>query len=77
MNKSILWVEKNRPSKISEICHQEEVCNGLQNLKNNANIPHLLFYGSSGVGKTTIINALLDYYYGKKKKLMTISLSRI
>ena len=64
MNKSLLWVEKNRPQKISEICHQEEVCNGLQNLKNNANIPHLLFYGPSGCGKTSAIYALARELFG-------------
>lgn len=68
MEKSVLWVEKNRPQKISEIKHQEEVCNGLRNLKDNANIPHLLFYGPSGCGKTTAIYAFAKEVFGKYYK---------
>ena len=47
-----LWCEKYRPKKFDEIVGQnhivEEISSGLTNL------PHLLFHGTAGVGKTTM-----------------------
>jgi len=74
MDYNLPWVEKYRPSNLNDVIGQENIIKSLKNMLDNGSLPHLLFYGSSGVGKTTIINALLDYYYGKKKKLMTIKL---
>lgn len=52
------WVEKYRPSKLNEICDQENIINSLKNAINTKNIPHLIFYGPSGCGKTSTILAL-------------------
>lgn len=52
------WVEKYRPSKLNEICDQENIINSLKNTINTKNIPHLIFYGPSGCGKTSTILAL-------------------
>jgi len=49
-----MWVEKYRPSKLSELINQKETISSLKSLlKNQSEIPHLLFSGSAGVGKTT------------------------
>jgi len=49
-----MWVEKYRPAKISEIVNQSEIVGSLGALlENPAEMPHLLFSGSAGVGKTT------------------------
>ncbi len=49
-----MWVEKYRPSKLSDIVDQEEIIGSLESLlKNLSEIPHLLFSGSAGVGKTS------------------------
>lgn len=74
MNHNLPWVEKYRPKNFDDIIGQENIIKSLKNMIDNGSLPHLLFYGLSGVGKTTIINALLDYYYGKKKIMMTIKL---
>ena len=51
---NIMWVEKYRPSKLSELINQKETISSLKSLlKNQSEIPHLLFSGSAGVGKTT------------------------
>jgi replication factor C subunit 2/4 len=52
------WVEKYRPSKLDDICNQENIINSLKNTINTKNIPHLIFYGPSGCGKTSTILAL-------------------
>ena len=49
-----MWVEKYRPSKLSDIVDQEEIIGSLESLlKNLSEMPHLLFSGSAGVGKTS------------------------
>ena len=52
------WVEKYRPSKLDEICNQENIIDSLKNTIHTKNIPHLIFYGPSGCGKTSTILAL-------------------
>jgi len=54
MTSNIMWVEKYRPSKLSDIVDQEEIIGSLESLlKNSSEMPHLLFSGSAGVGKTS------------------------
>ena len=49
-----MWVEKYRPKKISEIVGQTEIIGSLEALiKDPTDMPHLMFSGSAGVGKTT------------------------
>ena len=51
---NVMWVEKYRPKKISEIVNQKEIMGSLSALlKNQSEMPHLLFSGSAGVGKTS------------------------
>ena len=51
---NLMWVEKYRPEKLDEVIDQKEIIRGLKNLiKNPEEIPHLLFAGPAGVGKTT------------------------
>jgi len=51
---NVMWVEKYRPKKISEIVNQKEIMGSLiALLKNLSEMPHLLFSGSAGVGKTS------------------------
>ena len=57
MNKNfsnLMWVEKYRPQKLDQVIDQKEIIRGLENLiKKPDEIPHLLFAGPAGVGKTT------------------------
>ena len=51
---NLMWVEKYRPTKLDQVINQTEIVKGLKNLiKNSSEIPHMLFAGSAGVGKTT------------------------
>jgi len=52
---NIMWVEKYRPSKLSDVIDQTEIIGSLNSLlKNQSEMPHLLFSGSAGVGKTSV-----------------------
>jgi len=53
------WVEKYRPKKIAEISHQHETITSINNVIVTKNIPHFLFYGPSGTGKTSTILATI------------------
>jgi replication factor C small subunit len=51
---SEIWTEKYRPSLFSEVVGQEEIIKRVQGLVNTLNIPHLLFAGPAGTGKSTL-----------------------
>ena len=72
----IMWVEKYRPKKISEIVGQKEIIGSLTSLlKNQAEMPHLLFSGSAGVGKTTTAMCLSREILGDRWKDYTLELN--
>tara|TARA_Y100000034_G_scaffold45400_1_gene55831 strand:+ start:10311 stop:11270 length:960 start_codon:yes stop_codon:yes gene_type:complete len=51
---SEIWTEKFRPSKFSEVVGQEEIIKRVEALTNSLNIPHFLFAGPAGTGKSTL-----------------------
>lgn len=54
-----MWVEKYRPRSLSEIVGHKEFIEKLKKLKNNPiTLPHFLFYGMPGTGKTSTAYAL-------------------
>ena len=72
----IMWVEKYRPKKISEIVGQKEIIGSLTALlKNQAEMPHLLFSGSAGVGKTTTAMCISREILGDRWKNYTLELN--
>ncbi len=72
----IMWVEKYRPKKISEIVNQKDIKGSLSALlKNQEEMPHLLFSGSAGVGKTTMAICISQEILGDKWKDYTLELN--
>ncbi len=51
---SEIWTEKYRPSKFSEVVGQDDIVKRVESLTNSLNIPHLLFAGPPGTGKSTL-----------------------
>jgi replication factor C small subunit len=59
-----IWIEKYRPKNLSEVVGQEEVVERLHSYVATKALPHLLFTGSAGVGKTTCAVALAREMFG-------------
>jgi replication factor C small subunit len=72
----IMWVEKYRPKKISEVVNQKDIKGSLSALlKNQEEMPHLLFSGSAGVGKTTMALCISQEILGDRWKDYTLELN--
>jgi replication factor C small subunit len=61
---SEIWTEKYRPGKFSEIVGQEDIIKRVESLTNSSNIPHLLFAGPAGTGKSTMALIVVKQLYG-------------
>jgi replication factor C small subunit len=73
---NLMWVEKYRPTKLDQVINQAEIVNGLRNLiKNSSEIPHLLFAGSAGVGKTTTALCIARELLGHDWQTNTLELN--
>jgi len=71
-----MWVEKYRPLKISDLVNQKEIVGSLTSLlKNVTEIPHLLFSGSAGVGKTTLAMCVSREILGDNWRNYTLELN--
>ncbi|HKZ34149.1 MAG TPA: replication factor C small subunit [Candidatus Nanoarchaeia archaeon] len=62
---SEIWTEKYRPSKFSEIVGQDNTVKKVESLTNSLNIPHLLFAGPAGTGKSTLALIIVKELFGK------------
>ena len=68
------WVEKYRPQKIDEIISHDQNIETIKKMLKGGSLPHLLFHGTPGTGKTSLILALANELYGNNKNLMMLKL---
>lgn len=69
------WVEKYRPTTISEVKGHSNIVSVLENFGGIPGIPHLLFFGPPGTGKTSTILAMAKEYYGRHFRLMVMEVN--
>lgn len=62
---SIIWTEKYRPKTFDEVKGQQEIISKLQAFVKQRNIPHLLFAGPAGVGKSTLALVIARTFFGE------------
>jgi replication factor C small subunit len=60
-----IWIEKYRPVRLADIVGQDEIVERLSSYVKTRNLPHLLFTGSAGVGKTTAAVTLAREIFGE------------
>ncbi|MCC6029509.1 MAG: replication factor C small subunit [Candidatus Korarchaeum sp.] len=58
-----LWVEKYRPKTLDDVVGQDDVIRALKGFVEKRSMPHLLFAGPAGTGKTTTALALANDLY--------------
>jgi len=61
-----VWVEKYRPKKLSDVIGQKGIVERLQAYVRTRSMPHMLFAGPAGSGKTTCAIALARELYGER-----------
>ncbi len=63
-----IWTEKYRPKKFEEVVGQDEIIKRVQALTDSLNIPHLLFSGPAGTGKSTLALIVVKNLFGNSWK---------
>jgi replication factor C small subunit len=68
MNHINIWTEKYRPSKFEDVVGQQEIVKRVRSLVQAMNIPHLLFAGPAGIGKSTLALITVKELFGARWK---------
>jgi replication factor C subunit 2/4 len=69
------WIEKYRPSKLSQIVGNKRIISNLQSISESGNLPNLILAGPPGTGKTTSVLALAHELLGENFKKAVIELN--
>ena len=69
------WIEKYRPNSLDEMIDHKEKIETLRSLIEKNEMTHLLFYGSPGTGKTSMILACAREMYGDQYKKYILELN--
>jgi replication factor C small subunit len=59
-----MWAEKYRPKTLADIVNQKEIVERLKSFVKSRNVPHCIFAGPPGTGKTTAALCLTRGLYG-------------
>ncbi len=65
MTESAIWTEKYRPKTFEQVKGQQHVINKVKAFVEQNNMPHLLFAGPAGIGKSTIALVMARQLFGE------------
>jgi len=70
-----IWTEKYRPAKFSEIRGQKDIISKVKAFVEKQNMPHLMFAGPAGIGKTTLALVIARQLFGSNWRQSTLELN--
>jgi len=72
-----MWAEKYRPKTLDDMVNQKEIVERLKSFVKSRNVPHCIFAGPPGTGKTTAALCLTRDLYGEayREHLMELNAS--
>lgn len=72
-----MWAEKYRPKSLTQMVNQKEIVERLESFVKSRNVPHCIFAGPPGTGKTTAALCLARDLYGEiyREHLMELNAS--
>ena len=74
-NAKMPWIEKYRPASLDQIMSHQDIILTLDKFIEMKTIPHLLFFGPSGTGKTSTIKCCARKIYGDYMNYMVLELN--
>ena len=73
---ALMWIEKYRPKRLDEVVNQKETVNGIKALlKTPTTLPHLLFSGPPGTGKSTMALCIARELMGDNFRRLVLELN--
>jgi len=71
----MMWTEKYRPVTLNDMVDQSEIVERLKSFVNAKNVPHCIFAGPPGTGKTTAALCMAHDLYGPRYREYTMELN--
>ena len=75
MSEHAIWTEKYRPNDFSEVKGQKEIVKRVKAFVEKQNMPHILFAGPAGTGKTSLAIVIAKQLFGKSWKNSILELN--
>ena len=63
---STIWTEKYRPNDFSDVKGQDDIVSKVEAFVEQGNMPHLMFSGPAGCGKTSLSLVIAKKMFGKE-----------
>ena len=73
--KKLPWIEKYRPKQMTDIISHKDIIGSLDRFMEMKTLPHLLFFGPPGSGKTSTIVCCARKIYGDYMNCMVLQLN--